>query len=78
MLAAASLDDGLINVEMEPALNSAYAVLLQGVDTDGKVYEHLALEGATYHAFAGEMLQTLASIKQYLDSVKDSASDGTM
>jgi hypothetical protein len=65
--AAASAHEGLFQGDMQEQIRAVYATLLDGVDADGKVYEHLSREGRSYHAFAGEMLQGLRGVKTYLD-----------
>jgi hypothetical protein len=51
----------------EKSIRAALTVLLEGVDEDGKVYEHLAREGRSYYAFGGEMLQVLCEVQRYLE-----------
>jgi len=67
LTAAASLNDESPQ-DLKDAVTAAREVLLQGVDAEGRVYEHLALAGATYHAFAGEMIQVLCEVEHYLNS----------
>jgi hypothetical protein len=69
--AAQASEDPAAKEELEVGIASAHQILIEGVDTDGKVYEHLAREGAAYHAFAGEMLQVLWSTKTYWDAQED-------
>jgi hypothetical protein len=52
--------------ERAAAIRAAARILPDGVDADGKVYEHLAREGRSYYAFGGEMLQVLCDLQQYL------------
>ena len=73
--AASAADDGDANEAFVPAITAAQEALLQGVDEEGQVCEHLALVGQTCHAYAGEMLQALWSAKQYLDSLADADPD---
>lgn len=70
LIAVASLE-GESPEGLQDGIVAAREVLLQGVDDEGKVYEHLSLAGQTYHAFAGEMLQVLWDAEQYLDSEGD-------
>lgn len=77
LVAAASLEHPGAGEDLEGAITAAYEALLPGVDAEGKVYEHLSLQGATHHAFAGEMLQALWSTKQYLDAAEGSDSEVT-
>lgn len=67
LLAAASANAGDALEEIDQAIAAAQQALLQGIAEDGQVYEHLARQGVVYNAFAGEMLQVLWSIEQYLD-----------
>lgn len=53
---------------MTQAIQRAQGALLQSVDSEGRVYGHLSQLGETHHVFAGEVLQALWSVKQYLDS----------
>jgi hypothetical protein len=66
--------------ELESAIDSAYAALLPGADPEGNVHEHLSGAGASYHAFAGELLLALWSVQQHLDVQMESglidANDG--
>jgi hypothetical protein len=52
--------------ERVAAIRAAARILADGVDADGKVYEHLAREGCSYYAFGGEMLQVLCDLQRYL------------
>jgi len=72
---AAGSDDA--NEDFALAITAAQEALLRGVDEDGKVYEHLAQVGQTYHAYEGEMLQALWNTKHYLDTLADPDSDET-
>jgi hypothetical protein len=68
LLAALSLEeDDDAGCEMGKAIRAAAAILVAGVDEDGKVYEHLAREGRSYYAFGGEMLQVLCNLRECLD-----------
>lgn len=69
--AAQASEDSVAKEELEAGIASAHAILIEGVDADGKVYEHLSREGAAYHAFAGEMLQVLWRVKTYWDVQED-------
>jgi hypothetical protein len=65
LVAVASASENDARQEMEDSIAAVNGWLLQGVDGEGAVYEHLSQQGQTYHAFAGEMLQALYSIQQY-------------
>ncbi len=67
LVAAASAQEGLFQGDVQEQIRAVYAALLNGVEEDGTVYEHLSREGHAYHAFAGEMLQGLCGVKTYLD-----------
>jgi hypothetical protein len=72
LVAAASLENANSqNEEMNQAILAAQNALLGGVDAEGRVYHHLSHQGETLHMFAGEMLQALAGVKQYLDMQAD-------
>ncbi len=71
LVAAASAGENAPDESMEEVIRAAYAALLDGVDAEGKVYEHLSHDGQSYHAFAGEMLQGLWAVQKYLDSLAD-------
>ena len=75
LVGAASLEGSPLTSELDRAITAAGDALLQGVDAEGRVYEHLSLQGQTYHAFAGEMLQVLWAVKQYSDSTAEVAGD---
>ncbi len=65
--AASRVEQGPVRQDMERAIAAAHKVLLQGADAEGKVYEHLSGQGETYHAFAGEMLEALWTVRQHLE-----------
>ncbi len=65
LIAAASKNPDPANEQADMAIAAAERALLAGVDEDGFVYVHLAMQGPTYNAFAGEMLQVLWSIEEY-------------
>ncbi len=65
-VASKSADGG--NEEADQAIAAAQTVLLDGIDEDGQVYEHLSRQGATYNTFSGEMLEVLWGIEKYLGS----------
>jgi hypothetical protein len=67
LIAAASKNADGGNEEADQAITAAQTVLLDGIDEDGQVYEHLSRQGTTYNTFSGEMLEVLWSIEQYLD-----------
>jgi len=68
---AASLKINLQNEEMRQAVLFAQEALLQGIDADGAVHEHLCRQGEIRHVFAGEVLQGLWGVKQYLAAQAD-------
>jgi hypothetical protein len=73
-VAAASLETDTPDGRMKQAIQWAQKALLQSVDSEGRVYEHLSQQGEARHVFAGEMLQALWNVKQYLDSPAGSES----
>ncbi len=64
----------------DEAVIAAQTALLEGIDEDGYVYQHLTRQGDAYNTFAGEMLQVLWSIEEYLgrDAADDVAADVVM
>lgn len=75
LIGAASLESSPLASELDTAITAAGEALVQGVDAEGRVFEHLSLQGQTYHAFAGEMLQALWAVKQYSDAAAGAATD---
>ncbi len=57
----------------DEAVIAAQTALLEGIDEDGYVYQHLTRQGDAYNTFAGEVLQALWSIEEYLG--RDAADD---
>ncbi len=72
LAAAGSLRDNLQNPELRLGVLLAQEALLQGVDADGVVHEHLCRQGEVRYVFGGELLQGLWGIKQYLAAEADS------
>ncbi|UCD51650.1 MAG: hypothetical protein JSW27_03275 [Phycisphaerales bacterium] len=54
--------------DLDNKIGAAQSALLEGIDEDGQVYQHLSLSGESYDTYAGEMLQVLWSVKEYLDA----------
>jgi len=52
------------DLDLSAALIAAREALLQGIDSEGKMYEHLSQKGAIYNAYAGEMLQALSELAE--------------
>jgi hypothetical protein len=50
------------NLDMDAAILAAHQALLGGIDSEGKVYEHLWLQGEIYNTYAGEMLHVLGEL----------------
>ena len=50
------------DLDLDAAVLAARQALLGGIDSEGKVYEHLWLQGEIYCAYAGEMLQVLGEL----------------
>jgi len=71
LAAAASLKANLQNDEMRQAVLLAQEALLHGIGADGEVREHLCRQGELHDVFAGEMLQGLWGVKQYLAAQTD-------
>ena len=67
LIAAALKDPEGAGEPADLAIAAAEQALLSGIDEDGLVYLHLAMQGPTYNAFAGEMLQALWSVEEYWD-----------
>lgn len=59
LVAAFAADPSL---DLEDPILVARQALLEGIDDDGKVYEHLSLKGKVYYTYAGEMLQALGEL----------------
>jgi hypothetical protein len=68
LAAAGSLQDNLQNQEMRLGVLLAQEALLQGIDAEGAVYEHLCCQGEMRYVFGGELLQALWGIEQYLEA----------
>jgi len=49
------------------AIAAGLEALLNGIDEEGVVFEHLSLVGLPRYAYAGEMLQALWHVEQYLE-----------
>ncbi len=73
LTAAASRNDAT-DEAMEQGIRAAHSALLDGIGPDGQVHTLLSLEGESYHAYAGEMLQGLWAVAQWLDSLDDADS----
>ncbi len=56
LIAASEADPSL---DIDASIHTAREALLEGVDSDGTVSEHLSGLGESYYAYAGEMLQVL-------------------
>ena len=67
-LSTADANDVVATVDFESRIWAARDALLQGVDEEGLVFEHLTRVGETRYAYAGEMLQSLCQVQQYLDA----------
>jgi hypothetical protein len=61
--------------DLDSRIVAARAALLEGIDEDGQVYQHLSLSGETHDAYAGEMLQVLWSVQEYLDAKAETAAE---
>jgi len=57
--------------DFDGAIEAACEALLQGIDEEGVVFQHLSLVGQTRYAYAGEMLQALWHVEQYLEPGDD-------
>jgi hypothetical protein len=77
LIAAADRQTDASTSSAEEAIRAARDVLLEGVDADGTVYEHLAREGESYYAYAGEMLQGLCAVRTYLEAQATPADPNT-
>ena len=47
---------------LESAILNAHAALLDGISSEGKVWERLSHEGSIYYTYSGEMLQVLGEL----------------
>ena len=72
LVQAASRQEDIPAEELDAAILAAYTALLYGPDAEGRVCEHLAGLGETYHAYAGEVLQALWAAQQHLDAQAES------
>jgi len=54
--------------DLDSRIVAAQTALLEGIDENGLVYEHLSLSGESYDTYSGEMLQVLSSVHEYLDA----------
>jgi hypothetical protein len=70
-LTAAASRNGTGDEALEQGIRAAHSALLDGIGPDGQVHKLLSLEGESYHAYAGEMLQGLWAIAQWLDARDD-------
>ena len=59
LVAAAAADPAL---DIDDSIHAAREALLEGVDSDGTVSEHLSGLGAVYYAYAGEMVNVLSEL----------------
>lgn len=50
------------DLDLDAAILAARRALLGNIDSEGKVYEHLWLQGEVYYTYAGEMLQVLGEL----------------
>lgn len=67
LLAATRLPENLRLVDEEARIRAAAAIMLNSVNADGIVYEHLLQMGEVHYAFAGEMLQVFREIDAYFN-----------
>jgi len=80
-LVAAATGGGGLSQDLDAAVRAAYMALLDAADAEGEVCMHLSGMGASYHAYAGELLQALWAAQQYLDARATKparAEDGSM
>ncbi len=61
-------EDDVVKHDFDEAIEIGREALLQGIDEEGAVYQHLSLVGQVRNAYAGEMLQALWHVEQYLGS----------
>jgi hypothetical protein len=76
LAAAGSLQDNLNKQDLRLGVLLAQEALLQGIDAEGTVYEHLCCQGETRYVFGGELLQALWGIEQYLEAEADPETAG--
>jgi hypothetical protein len=48
--------------DLRSAILSSYEALLDGINSDGRVWERLSQEGSIFYVYAGEMLQVLSEL----------------
>jgi len=65
-LATQGADPDAYGEDLSARVEAAQAALLEGIDEQGNVFEHLGQAGQTYYAYTGEMLQALWGIEAYL------------
>jgi hypothetical protein len=75
LVAAASGQQGEDAEGLKKAVEAAYAALLEASDADGKVCGHVSGIGVSYYTYAGELLQTLWTVQQYLDTMESVAAE---
>ena len=56
---------------LEPVIYAAREALLNGISSEGKVYERLSQEGEFYYSYSGEMLQALRALHIFGDTNLD-------
>ena len=59
-------EDGDGASDLDSRIEAAQAALLDGIDSEGRVFQHLGQAGETYYAYSGEMLQVLWGIQEYV------------
>ena len=65
------------NINLDPDITAAREALLNGISSEGEVYENLSQEGALYYTYSGEMLQVLRALHILGDANLDGQVDLT-
>lgn len=65
---ASRLEPGAVRDDFDRAIEVVFDAVLQAVDEDGVVYQHVTQQGDSPFVYAGELLQASWSVKQYQDA----------
>jgi len=60
---------------LDSEIEAAQTALLEGINEEGCVFEHLAQVGRRYYAYTGEMLEALWSIEEYRTTQPDAVTE---
>jgi len=59
------------DLDLDDAIAAARQALLRGIDSIGRVYEHLSQTGTIYNTYAGEILQALRELAEVAEPKAD-------